>query len=246
MRKFLIIILLLILGAPAPLSAAWWNLKIWRKPAPAPQPSLNETLVNKALETGSTTSTSSVQTSSPQASATSSKVEVGKSELEKKIETLLKENADLKKKISSNQTEINSCQIELKAKAIALSGVRDYSDYKFKYSWDGRLMKFPSPTSRKLSIRAIQFGIKETPTSMTSFIREESIEEAYILMGTNRYNLERSDKIFKHTGSPINIDNSTILLVIVRGKSGDTYFTNPVKSEWVVWDDTADKQVRID
>lgn len=229
MYKVVTLALVLALGAPASLSAAWWNIKTGKVTRPTPPP------VEKPVETPATsTTTDPVDTTI-------------NSDWEKKLEALTKENVDLKKKVSSYQKEINSCKLDLKAKTVALStAAKEYSDYKFKYSWDGKMMKFTSPTSRKLSIRAIKFELKDTPTTISAFSSEEFLDEAYLLIGTKRYELERYDRTFKYTGGPINIDNATIIIVIVRGGSGDTYFTNPVKSEWILWDETNDKQVKID
>lgn len=232
LRAFVLTLIFALLF-PAVASAKWWNPASWKKKA------VPETIqVVQETFPPATATTTPVATTTPAASPVD--------DLEKRINDLLKENSDLKNEIAKYRKNANSCKLELEKKTAALATARvEFSDYKFQYSWDGRTMKIASPSPRQLLIKEFEFKIKDTSSTLTAFLGEESIEDLYASINGEKYNLIRFDRAFKYTGKPIKIDGTTTITIVVKGQSGNTYFTDPVLSKWLIWDETSNKQVRI-
>ena len=259
--KRLMLMLLLVVLIPQVAFAAWWNPLSWVKKSSTEQEKAE--LLERLTELEQKVDSQKVETNTdkPPHSGVKEKVVtqtivVNNPELQQRINTLIAENIALQNKIAAHSSlleQINSCKADLVNLRAQLSVSKDsneepdisYSDFKLysDYQWDYQrgfpILTFPTPTSRELVVKKLVFEIREKDAET---FYADTINGQYLLNGNTKLNLERDGLTFRYVGSPVRINTSTTIAVVIQGQAKN-YMLNAKTSEWIIWDNTTGKQV---
>lgn len=246
MKKFLWFLSTTMLIVPSIASAAWWNPLSWfeRESVQTEQIQIN------TQEQQSTTTTK--QTPIIQEKIVEKTITVDNLELQKQINSLLQENADLRVKVSSLTSSLNICKATPVSKPETTSS--EYSDFNFTYNVGVSKITFPFSTSRDIVIKKAVFNIKEAGSRDTRKVGSTQRLEVSTSTASKPlyYNLENSGSTFTFLGTGIPLKGKETMVINVSiannsgGKETETFYMVPDFSQWEVWDNTTDKPVRVE
>lgn len=249
MKKFLWLLCATVLIAPSVASAAWWNPLSWfEKPnTPTEQVQVNVQDQQPPIAENQTTE----QTPVVQEKIIEKTITVDNPELQKQINSLLQENADLKTKVISLTSSLNICKATPISKPETTSS--GYSDFSFSHVLTTNKITFPFSTSRDIVIKKAVFHIRETDVRDTRKIGSTQRLEVSTSTASKPlyYNLENNGSTFTFLGTGIPLKGKETMTINVSiansgGKETETFYMVPDFSEWEVWDNTTDKPVRVE
>lgn len=242
-NKIPIIILAIAIVIPQVASAVWWNPFSWFES--------EETFINKVKYQATTTEEKIESQTEPiietkdepkpviQEKIIEKTITVDNPELQKKINALLQENIDLKSRIVSLTTNLNSCRAS-NAESISNSDTGGnteviYSDFNFNptfnNAYSANVLLIPQ-TSREIIIKKAVFNTDD-PRNVVS-----------VSVGTKVFE-KQGDSTFVYIGSGIPISHSLVFTVYYGGTAGIGKIT-PDFSKWEVWDNTTNKPIKME
>ncbi len=250
MKKFLLSLSVVAFAVPNIVSAVWWNPASWFENKTVPI--TEEQKVNTDIQSEVSVKEDLKIEPVIKEKIIEKTITVDNPELQKQINSLLQENADLRVKVSSLASSLNICKATPVSKPETTSS--GYSDFNFSYVLTTNKITFPFSTSRDIVIKKAVFHIRETDIGDTRKIG--SIQRLEVSTSTASkplyYNLENSGSKFTFLGTGIALKGKEIMVINVSianssgGKETETFYMVPDFSEWEVWDNTTDKPVRVE
>lgn len=248
-NKIYILALASFVVMPQIVSAAWWNPLSWFEKQNI---STDQVQINAQDQQSTTTERQTTeQTPVIKEKIIEKTITVDNPELQKKINSLLQENADLRAKVISLTSSLNIC------KAIPVSKPENtssgYSDFNFSYVLTTNKITFPFSTSRDIVIKKAVFHIREADARDTRKIGSTQRLEVSTSTASKPlyYNLENNGSKFTFLGTGIPLKGKETMVINVsianpNGKESETFYMVPDFSEWEVWDNTTDKPVSVE
>ena len=258
MKKNFVLLIASAFLIPNMVLAAWWNPVSWIRKTSSTTPELSVPIVPDTEVLKNVAEKEIVKPKIFERVVTQT-VKIDSPELLNKVNLLTAENNNLKSQIASYVSKLNSCQADLKERITQVSIVPattkedPYSDFNFRYGFDGTDITFNNQTYRTFSVQKLVFVLPDNRL----LDEKDTINELYMLAGVakpgvvgykggDKYNLERIDNTtFIYSGKPIGISNSTYITAVIRGTL-HTYNLKPKMSEWIIVDNTNSKPVKLD